>query len=1091
MNPLTHIVVVLAVSLSTQIASVAAPSTNRYRANVHTNSERNAFQLKAAFTTFDSVTNAISSVAFTNTSELLKTLCEQSRLRRSDSLVRTNWRRPIDIDIALGTDYQVFRWLDSGRIDATFVCPAALQLFRFGKTNTAGLVRLDAILGTNAAVAFEPRLRSFAVGSSQLRPDPEADFQSFLQSLTNRASTAAYRVVAPSHLSAAGFLTPLGYAQKWFRLAFPGLVTSSATESNFWQHFFAHVEFSLGTSRPTAAPGTLVIEFSSDALVDPAADDAGWKIYSDTNYVTHAWLTNLFVARAAVAEQLLDAAAPKPSTLPNDSDAVVAGLLGNEPLRGFLDQQFSIPELVRLLRCDQEASGKDELTLVLPGGGVKAAYQSALVDHLYSTRLLGNSSNAPSPALVVKSIAGNSGGALLGFFVAALEPGDSRGLTNVLWGAPDNLVTDRDIFGFLDMPRWASFVACIWVFIITLRAASWLPGAWQRIKSFFLKSCSHARQSFVSLPGIEHLLRQPQVTPVRVHVGTEPIREPVSRFSGAPLQVSRPRAAEEDPPTSTAGPRHSLAMHYRVTMVGALFATPVLFQVVNGEHGREHIPAIEGGFYFFCLCLAMLVDNCLFPTPAALSRHKGTRKLSVPGETLRRWPPSLPALVAILGFVLAAVPVAVELLSRPTAADPSHATWVTHMIGKDKITIGGLILCFGMLVFWGGMIWRLHVQTDRCLFNAPGDYFYTVLLGILIIALTYGVLSGLNAAGIVTFLELTGPFWGWLVVITIAFSLVCFFLCKVNQCPSWLDKIPILPWLFQRFKVAMRFQLAKHQSGTLRLSRLVRMHWIFTFGFIFWNVVVAPALYGNSSALGYLERAYQRFTKQPYRLQTRYAAPANDLVANRERYFLFHPATDKNSSLATSLGNDARAQWSIYPFSPNSHMKDVVFASGSPFPIFAPHAVRSGTNTNWLVDGGFAHNVPLEAARDIGSRQVLLLNSSPMEQFHDHSPQTRRADDFAFGQLVRNLPRLLPFLFHRSQVADFLIREHMFIVSLSPAPHKEWPQLFDFRKAKVELLLQVAGEDTTKRIGRIETAGPPVFLVSVRMIREEPRPGSP
>jgi hypothetical protein len=480
----------------------------------------------------------------------------------------------------------------------------------------------------------------------------------------------------------------------------------------------------------------------------------------------------------------------------------------------------------------------------------------------------------------------------------------------------------------------------------------------------------------------------------------------------------------------------------------------------------------------------MLIDNCLFPTPEAVRAHGGPGKLFVPAETARTWPPSGAAWLAILGFGAAAIPVAAEFLWRPR--------WVTQFVFDDKITVGGLILCFGLIAFWIGIILRLRAQNSRCLFLSRGDYVCALLLGVSVIALTYGVIYALSAVGIVTVLELTLPFWKWLIAITIAFSLIYFFLGQVNRCPSWLQKSPLVPSLFQRFKDAMKFQFAKHQSGTLGLSRLVRMHLIFTVGFFWWNLVVAPAFYGNSSARGYLQGAYDRFIDgKPYQLQTRYAAPANDLVANRERYFLFHPARDENSPLLTTLGNDERARWTVHAYSKDGHMKDVVFASGSPFPIFSPHAVRTRTDTNWLVDGGFAHNIPLEAAKEIGSRQVILLNASPMQESTEAAPQTSRAGDSVFGQLFLNIPRLFPFLFHRSQIADFLVREQMFIVSLSPAPDKTWPPLLDFRKKTVQRLLDVAGEDTTKRIGRIETAGPPIFLISIRMGRDESRADRP
>jgi hypothetical protein len=266
---------------------------------------------------------------------------------------------------------------------------------------------------------------------------------------------------------------------------------------------------------------------------------------------------------------------------------------------------------------------------------------------------------------------------------------------------------------------------------------------------------------------------------------------------------------------------------------------------------------------------------------------------------------------------------------------------------------------------------------------------------------------------------------------------------------------------------------------------MVRILLFFTFGFCYWNAVVAPAVYGNRQARAYLANAAQRFSAPTnrYELQTLYAAPANDLAAKRERYFLFYPKRDSLSNTVEMLGeklnSDARKRWTLLPFTPGGdEMRRVVFASGSPFPIFSPHAILlpGAEQKERLVDGGFAHNVPIEAAKQIGARQVLVVNSSPPK-----IPANAKAHEAVFGQLSRNLPRLVPFLFERSQVADLLSQEDMFIVSLSPRSEKDWPSLFDFRQRTVTRMLRAAEGDTTNRIGRIEAYGVPAFHTLIRM----------
>jgi hypothetical protein len=404
----------------------------------------------------------------------------------------------------------------------------------------------------------------------------------------------------------------------------------------------------------------------------------------------------------------------------------------------------------------------------------------------------------------------------------------------------------------------------------------------------------------------------------------------------------------------------------------------------------------------------------------------------------------------------------------------------------QQITKGALLFCIGILLFEGGLIWHLFVQKDRCGFEGRGDYLRAVFLALFIILLTYAGLAVLALIDKVSFLEVTWAFWIALAVLATIGSLLCFWLGTRKICPNWI-------------RAALKFQLSKHPSGFLRLSRVARMHLLFTIGFLWWNLALAPAIYGNATAREYLHAAHARFVKKadgtprPYKLQTLYAAPANDLERDRERYFLFYPIRDDQSiavsSLKTRLDNDVRKRWSVFPSSEgDDHMKQVVFASGSPFPIFSPHQVKPRAGEpEWLVDGGFAHNIPLEAAKEIGARQVLLLNSSPADSFEASGSLLEHLGS-ALGQLPQGIPRLLPFLFRRSQVADLLIREQMFVVCLSPLPEKDWPSLVDFRRTVVQRLLNTAADHTHQRIGHIETAGPPVFLISVRMGRGESLP---
>ena len=118
----------------------------------------------------------------------------------------------------------------------------------------------------------------------------------------------------------------------------------------------------------------------------------------------------------------------------------------------------------------------------------------------------------------------------------------------------------------------------------------------------------------------------------------------------------------------------------------------------------------------------------------------------------------------------------------------------------------------------------------------------------------------------------------------------------------------------------------------------------------------------------------------------------------RELYFLFLGDTTGRGPSATvtdpidtaaidsqlsnyawsSIASDSR--WFVLRRANGKDLRDTAFASGSPFPVFAAHtlnvsALRTPEN---LIDGGFAHNRPLEAARVLGASKVLVINSSPL-----------------------------------------------------------------------------------------------------------------
>jgi predicted acylesterase/phospholipase RssA len=178
-------------------------------------------------------------------------------------------------------------------------------------------------------------------------------------------------------------------------------------------------------------------------------------------------------------------------------------------------------------------------------------------------------------------------------------------------------------------------------------------------------------------------------------------------------------------------------------------------------------------------------------------------------------------------------------------------------------------------------------------------------------------------------------------------------------------------------------------------------------------------------------------------------------------------------------------------------VQSVIFASGSPFPIFPAHWVDvpreddpRRTERVALVDGGYSNNEPVDAAVGIGSSQVLIVRSSSLEGGGPApvpaAPAGGRLLQRLRGPLVGDLSRLGGFLFERAQQQDRLSRREVFTLSFSPRPRRDWPALFYFRTEVVDRLRASARADLDRRIGAVESWGPPRFQLSVEVPPRRP-----
>lgn len=145
--------------------------------------------------------------------------------------------------------------------------------------------------------------------------------------------------------------------------------------------------------------------------------------------------------------------------------------------------EFSIDEVIDVLKVDQVIRKAPRAALVLPGGGVRATYQSVILDHLYAHRIVNAGIARQKPLyqcpatetlpvvdprlLVINGIAGTSGGALLGYFASRRDTRASKALTE-LW-IDDQMVktTALDIFPAMGALRVLSLLLLVAVFAAT------------------------------------------------------------------------------------------------------------------------------------------------------------------------------------------------------------------------------------------------------------------------------------------------------------------------------------------------------------------------------------------------------------------------------------------------------------------------------------------------------------------------------------------------------------------------------------------------------------------------------------------------
>jgi basic membrane protein A len=1003
--------------------------------------------------------------------------------------------QPIDFDIVPGNYYQIMDWFKKGSIDAAIVSAMMGKLLvedGFPAFELSEITNdLERPMEGHPPDGHWPFVAVMSKTVIENKSDPAEFYDSFLKCIYNTSKDRLrnlsngcekeFHLNLVSHLSSTAFIAPFLHATEWLskQLREDHLSKDQITrvKDSFWTEFFRNVEFQFDHASDHLGPcneGSIFFTFSS-ANLQPDTCLSQWTKLQEHRESRQAPIpNNLLIFNLATARRILNDRRilhqedlahwiPDPSDMKrifHSSHGYVGIALYNgrrhqpfwDSINAAFNQSatlkeyyrkwyqegrydFTIEDTLRFLLQDQHNSNLARLSLVLPGGGVKSAYQAKMLDLLYENhnlinegeheaivalketertamssgknnlteREMGSSADTdigPITPLVVNEIVGTSGGAMVGMFAALLHDTkpNAEQLTS-LWRNSKNLIlSSHDVYALLDSPRWFSFLTILVIFAVVI---------------------SLARQL--------HFLGLSRLEPVR--------------FSSHPI------------------PWLYWALYFLV------LAVPAALFYLSGPY-RENIHWTEGIALFAFLFLTNLIVNCV----------------GIKSDAPLYSPPRVVYLFFIIGFLLVVAP----LLDTWTKS----GILVVKMVDSDLLLRNSLFMS-GLIVLLLGIIALAYTQSMRLILEDLDGHFGRWIMLLMAVGLTYffiAVAVGLDQA---TLLELTDQFW-IVLFLAAASTSVLMVIIGISK-DTQASKLKFL----RRGLVAVA---EDHILGE-RYSRkpLLLIITLFGTGFFLWYYHDAPAIYGNRYALEFfkakLDKALNLKDQGTSPLYANLTVTATSLDTVRISDRDLEPGGIYFSFRRINRSNMGFIDYSDVPFENNrifihrNYDKDfrdfllnAVFASGSPSPIFPAHAVNVQGADFHLIDGGYVHTVPLEGAKLINARQVLLLRSSP-DIWREGHPTPSDLRVTPTNTLRSVVAKLLPFLFDQAQEIDKSVASDMVVASISPhAENQPFPFLADFRSTQVSKVIQSAKNDydIKRRVGLVESWGAPPYSIAIR-----------
>ena len=153
----------------------------------------------------------------------------------------------------------------------------------------------------------------------------------------------------------------------------------------------------------------------------------------------------------------------------------------------------------------------------------------------------------------------------------------------------------------------------------------------------------------------------------------------------------------------------------------------------------------------------------------------------------------------------------------------------------------------------------------------------------------------------------------------------------------------------------------------------------------------------------------------------------------------------------------------------------VVRGSGTIYPGFPPVTIRdfpAKDRSVRLIDGGFAHNSPVEAAVQWGATHIILIEASPKSEREKGKEQGAATSDQ--NNLLQTSEEAFQYLFDQAQLLDVRSRKKVAIFVLRPDA-ENYLGTMDFSRGKIRDAIETGRHDAAG--ARIEWQyGEPHFL---------------